>query len=95
MADSQYTDFDDDCNLGDGFVAEELMRALEYGVPYRLYAEAFVIADEAHAPIEACSNILSVIVDSAIWGAANARRILLQKQVSERLEEVEEGEGEE
>lgn len=93
MADpSQYIDSDDDCNLDEGFVAEALMRALEYGLPYRLYSEAFVIAGEAHAPTETCANILSAIFDAAVWGASNARHVLMQRQVSEELEEIDQGE---
>lgn len=95
MADQgQYTTDDDDGNavLDEGFVAEALMRALEYGVPYRLYAEAFVIADDANTPIETCSNILSAVVDAAVWGASNARHVLMQKQIGESLEETEHGE---
>lgn len=69
-------------HLGDSFVQESMVRVFRYGVPYRIYRDAFISADDDRSA-EECSNILSSLVEAALWGAANARMVLTERQIED------------
>lgn len=102
MADhGQYTincDDSNDFDMDDSFAREALFRALDYGIAYHLYREAFQTTDASDRTGEECANVLGVIVNAALWGAANAKHVLMQRQVEESCDDMgesEHGEGEE
>ena len=87
MADyGQYPDSGVEFNkdlLADGDMAEALGRVLDYGIPYKTYSRAFQCEPGYDRSAYDCSDILSALVDAAIWGASNARQVLATRQVEE------------
>ena len=95
MADnSLYTDsvglFNGDHDNGECELAQSLRRALDYGLPSRLYADVFQV--EADLPAMEQSLLLETIIAAAIWGAANAKDVLTARQTEETHIQAEEQE---
>ena len=59
----------------DWFAEEAIQRVLSFGIPYKIYRDAFISADGDRCG-EECANILSALISAAVWGASNSEWVI-------------------